>query len=187
MTGALLKIDLGDQDLALSQLGDIISRTDDPTPMFESIGLYLVSSTQHRFDAGAGPDGTPWPPSLRVIAHGGKTLMLSTRLYRSFSFTASRTGLDFGTNVVYAAIHQFGGDITQPARSQELHFRTNKRTGARRFSKRSKATSSQTVSIGARTIHMPARPFIGLDDADDAAILTIGENWLDCQSGESLQ
>lgn len=183
MSGASMSIELGDQDRALSALGDILSRVTNPRGLYENIGLSLVTSTQHRFDTGIGVDGSPWPPSLRVIAHGGKTLILSARLYRSITFQASDSGVEVGTNVVYAAIHQFGGDIEQGARRQTLNFKTNKRTGAQRFSKKKGATHSQEVSIGARVIHMQARPFIGLDDDDDAAILRIGESWLAGEQG----
>jgi phage gpG-like protein len=186
MAGALMRVELADQDLALSSLGDLIARTGNPTPLFENIGLSLVTSTQHRFDTGIGVDGSPWPPSLRVIAHGGKTLVLSARLYRSITFTASASGVEIGTNVVYAAIHQFGGDINQNARKQTVHFKVNKKTGRQRFSKAKGSSHSKEVSIGARTIHMPARPFIGLDDDDDAAILRIAEAWLAGQ-GAALQ
>jgi phage gpG-like protein len=178
MSGALMRVELVDQDIALASLGDLIARTGNPTPLFENIGLSLVTSTQRRFDTGVGVDGSPWPPSLRVIAHGGKTLVLSARLYRSITFTASATGVEIGTNVIYAAIHQFGGDINQDARKQTVHFKTNKRTGQTRFSKAKGSTSHKEVTIGARVIHMPARPFIGLDDDDDAEILRLGEAWL---------
>jgi phage gpG-like protein len=178
MTGALMRVELTDQDVALAELGDLISRTGNPTPLFENIGLSLVTSTQHRFDTGTGVDGSPWPPSLRVIARGGKTLVLSGRLYRSVSFQASATGVEIGTNVIYAAIHQFGGSINQSARNQTLHFKTNKRTGQQRFSKAKGATHSKEVTIDARAVQMPARPFIGLDDDDDRAILRIGESYL---------
>jgi len=183
MTGALMKVELTDQELALSALGDLIARTGNPTSLFENIGLSLVTSTQHRFDTGTAVDGSPWPPSLRVIAHGGKTLVLSARLYRSITFQASPSGVEIGTNVIYAAIHQFGGTINQSARQQTLHFKTLKTTGQARFSKAKGATSSKQVSVGARAIVMPARPFIGLDDDDDAAILRISESWLAGQQG----
>ncbi len=173
-----MRIELADQELALSELGGLIARTSNPLPLFEAIGLSLVTSTQHRFDTGTGVDGSPWPPSLRVIARGGKTLVLSARLYRSISFQASATGVEIGTNVIYAAIHQFGGTINQPARSQTLHFKANKKTGQQRFSRAKGATHSKEVSIGARVIKMPARPFIGLDADDDRAITGIAEKWL---------
>ena len=182
MTGVLMKVELSDQDVALSALGDLIARTSNPTPLFEDIGLSLVTSTQHRFDTSTSVDGSPWPPSLRVKKHGGETLILSGRLYRSITANASATGVEIGTNVVYAAIHQFGGTVNQGARHQTLHFRTDK-AGRQRFSTAKKSNRSKDVAVHAHTITMPARPFIGLDDDDDAAILKIAENWLAGQGG----
>ncbi|MFH0299820.1 phage virion morphogenesis protein [Bradyrhizobium sp. 31Argb] len=169
---------LTEQEAALAQLGGYIARAENPRGMFENIGEMLITSTHHRFDRGVSPSGGPWPPSLRVIKHGGKTLILKARLYRSLTYIASATRLEFGTNVIYAAIHQFGGLIKQAAREAVLHFKTNKKTGVSRFAKPRKADRARKAQIGERTIHMPARPFIGLDDADDRAIVKIGEDWI---------
>lgn len=178
MSGALVRISLKDQEAALANLGGLIARAGQAQPMFEDIGMALVTSTHHRFDAGIAPDGSPWPPSLRVIAHGGKTLVLSSRLLRSISYQASPTGVEIGTNVVYAAIHQFGGEINQGSRTAVLHFKTNKRTGQSRFAKPGKADRARKAEIGARTIRMPARPFLGLDENDPRTITNIVENYL---------
>ncbi|WP_315742832.1 MULTISPECIES: phage virion morphogenesis protein [unclassified Bradyrhizobium] len=178
MTGALLRVDLSGQDKALGMLADAVTRLSNPRPMFEDIGLALVTSTHHRFDRSKAPDGSPWPPSLRVVQRGGKTLILSSRLYRSITFDASPTQVEVGTNVIYAAIHQFGGDIDQAPREAVLHFKTNKRTGVSRFAKPSKADRARKATIGARTIHMPARPFLGLDQDDPRTITTIVENFI---------
>jgi phage gpG-like protein len=176
MTGVTMKL-LG-QDAALGELDGYIARAENPRPMFESIGAMLVTSTQHRFDTGKAVDKSPWPPSLRVLAHGGKTLILSTRLYRSFSYQAFATGLEFGTNVIYAALLQFGGDVAHKARQAVLNFKTNKRSGQTRFAKEKRADYAQKVTIGAHTVHMPARPFVGLDEDDDRAIIRIGEAYI---------
>jgi phage gpG-like protein len=181
MTG--IRMELTGQEAALAELGGYIARARNPQGLFENIGAMLTTSTQHRFDTGVGVDGSPWPPSLRVKKHGGKTLVLSARLYRSFSYQASATGLEFGTNVIYAALLNFGGDVAHAARSAVLHFKTNKRTGQSRFAKPGKADRAQKVAIGAHSVHMPARPFVGLDDDDDRSILRIAESWL---SGEAV-
>ena len=72
-----------------------------------------------------------------------------------------------GTNLVYAAIHQFEGKIGKQARSQTLAFRA--RGGAtpgggfasRRSTRRRKgAVRVAFASIGAHVVEMPARPFL---------------------------
>lgn len=177
MTGARIHIDATGIDEAQAALREAMQRAADPRPMFDTIGASLVTSTVRRFETGTAPDSSVWPPSIRALAEGGKTLVDSARLMRSITFVASSRGVEVGTNVVYAAIHQFGGVIRQAARSAVLHFR-RMRSGATRFSKPGKASFAQKRTIGARTITMPARPFLGLDDADRLAIEGIAGNWL---------
>lgn len=172
------------QEEALAGLAEYAARAKNARGMFETIGASLVTSATHRFETGVGPDGSPWPPSLRALAEGGKTLVLSARLMRSNTYVASDSGVEVGTNVIYAAIHQLGGTINIPARQQELHFRTNKRTGQQRFSKAKRATSSKTASIGAHTVTMPARPWLGIDDDDAREIIRIAEDFV---GGGTLQ
>lgn len=51
-----------------------------------AIGRYLKTSTQLRFRAQKTPDGQAWPPSQRVLAHGGQTLRLTSRLRNSITY-----------------------------------------------------------------------------------------------------
>jgi len=81
----------------------------DMTPAMKDIGRALKTGTQLRFRAGQSPEGTPWRPSLRALAEGGQTLRLSGRLRNSITFAATKDAVEIGTNVLYAAIHQFGG------------------------------------------------------------------------------
>ena len=180
MTGITMK--LIDDD-ALAQLDGYAQRARDPRGMYENIGMALVTSTQHRFDTAIAPDGSIWPPSLRVIAGGGQTLKLSGRLMRSITYIATATGVEVGTNVIYAAIHQFGGTILKAAREAILHFKTNKRTGQSRFAKPGKADRAQKVTIGAHAVRMPVRAFIGMDDDDDRTVINAAEAWL---AGEAV-
>ena len=178
MTGVTLRLD-GDE-AALVTVGGILARAQHPRGLFENIGMSLVTSTLHRFETGIAPDGSPWPPSLRVLSHGGKTLVESARLMRSVTYVASETGVEIGTNVIYGAIHQLGGQIDQAARSQTLHFKRSKRTGGMLpgFRRKGKGTESREVAVGAYTITMPARPFLGLDDDDTKEIGKLAEDWL---------
>lgn len=179
MTGVTLALRL-DADAALKQLAAIAGRARDKRGMFEVIGASLVTSTQQRFEKGIAPDGSPWPPSLRARTQGGKTLLHTGRLMRSVTYQASDAGVEVGSNVVYAAIHQLGGEIRQKARTGTVTFKRSKRTGKLLpgFRKQSKSTESRDVSIGARVISMPARPFLGLDDDDNRAIVKIADDWI---------
>lgn len=178
MVGVRLELDLDGKEAALAALAGIAERARNPLGMFEQIGMSLVTSTQHRFQEQHGPDGSPWPPSLRALYSQGKTLIKTARLLRSVTFEASARGVEVGSNVIYAAIHQLGGDIRQMARTAVLHFKTNKRTGRSSFAKPGKADRARKAEIGARVIRMPARPFLGLDDDDGREIVRIAEDWI---------
>lgn len=95
---------------ALKSLSDLGG---DMEAMFADIGEYLLRVTKERFDAEAGPGGAEWQevaPRTRARKQHPKILTESGRLRGSFSYEASEDELVFGTNVIYAAIHQFGGD-----------------------------------------------------------------------------
>ena len=91
---------------------------------FDRIGAYLVTATLDRFDREQGPDGKPWQKSVRAMATGGLTLTDTGGLRGSITHNVAGDGrsVDVGSNLVYAAIHQFGGkagrnkSVTLPAR-----------------------------------------------------------------------
>lgn len=83
-------------------------------PLLAAIGNELVTSVSRRFETGTAPDGSRWPESLRARLTGGQTLIKSGRLRDSIAETGPQLtarSVEVGTNVVYAAIHQFGGII----------------------------------------------------------------------------
>ena len=95
-----------------------------PRATFDRIGSYLVTATLDRFDREQGPDGKPWQKSIRAMADGGLTLTDTGGLRDSITHNVAGDGrsVDVGSNLVYAAIHQFGGkagrnkSVTLPAR-----------------------------------------------------------------------
>lgn len=121
MTGAAIRIEIDDKDVQQA-LNGMLARAEDLTPAMDRIGAALVTSVIHRFESGMGPDGLPWKPSERAVRERGKTLVDSGRLMASITHVPGRDYVDVGTNVVYAAIHQLGGQagrghaVTLPAR-----------------------------------------------------------------------
>jgi len=57
------------------------------------------------------PYGRRWQPSLRAELESGQTLSDTGRLRRSFRWRAQPDGFWLGTNVIYAAAHQYGAVI----------------------------------------------------------------------------
>jgi phage virion morphogenesis protein len=159
-----VRFTLDGRDQALDQLGRAADQLANPRPLWEEVGASLVASTQRRFETGVGPDGSPWPPSIRALAVGGKTLVDTARLMQSITFNASESGVEVGTNVLYAAIHQFGGTINAKTPAG-LRFQVHGASGKKEW------RNKQSVKI-------PARPFIGLDDRDETEISTIAAAWL---------
>lgn len=162
-----------------------------PRSLWEAIGNYGETSTRLRFKNQVGPDGKPWKASERARRTGGQTLVLSSRLLRSIGHTSSASGAEWGTNVVYAGIHNFGGKIDRAAFSSWTRLRTDARGrllrqsairegGSDRLAVFARATHKRAVerryTVGAYSITMPARPFLGVNDQDAAEILQLAND-----------
>lgn len=180
MTGAQIRVDITGAEETLAALRRAAERTAEPRGLWDAIGLLLVGSTQQRFERGVGPSGSPWPPSARARFGGGKTLIDTARLMQSITFVASDAGVEVGTNVIYAAIHQFGGDIKHAARQHTTYRKYDARTDelSSQFVKRKHSNFAEDVTIPAHTVTMPARPFLGLDQDDERDIVQTAEDFL---------
>lgn len=160
-----------------------------PRPIWEAIGNYGENSTRLRFKSQTGPDGQKWKPSKRAQKTGGQTLKLKGHLEGSISYKATNAGAQWGSNRVYAAIHQFGGPIEKLAFSSTLRLRTGKGGALLRQKDHAhlavfaKATHKQAVqrryTVDAHTINMPARPYLGVNAADGVEILQIATDAVD--------
>lgn len=113
-----------------AELGKLAGRLDDLTPVMRNIGEIVRTSVERNFAAGGRP--VKWKPSKRVEKYGGQTLSDTGRLRRSFTVRAYKDRAEVGTNVSYAAIHQFGG----------------------------------IVSMGKKSVRIPARPFLMVQNED---------------------
>jgi phage gpG-like protein len=84
-------------------------------PLFAEIGEEVVSQTHERFERGEDPAGEPWEESARVAENGGQVLVDNAILQNSIGYQVRPGSVETGTNVVYAAIHQFSGeDVDMP-------------------------------------------------------------------------
>ena len=158
-----VRIELTTDDKALrAALGRMIAVIANPTPVMDEIGQRLVTSVIHRFETERGPDGTPWRKSARAKRDSGQTLTDTGRLRASITHRAGRDEVLVGTNVVYAAIHQFGGRTPartiRPKRKKALYW-----PGARHPVKQVRHPGST----------VPARPFLGIDAIDRGVILDV--------------
>lgn len=113
-----------------------------------------------------GFDGVKWPKrSTNRAKDAGRAIMIKKgRLMNSIRVASANTNeIVIGTNVPYAKIHNEGGTISQPARS-ETFTRNRISKGARKglFKKGTKA-GGRGFTYKARNIKMPQRKFIGED------------------------
>jgi phage gpG-like protein len=149
----------------------------------DEIGEGLVSSTKARFHAQHDPSGNPWKPSQRAIDEQGETLIDTAKLIGSLTHNVMQgKGVEWGSPMVYARVHQEGADIIVYPRSQKIYRDKEKLQRAAnrpfgekvdlslyQFVKKSKATFESWATITEKyTIHVTPRPYLGIDNADIA-------------------
>lgn len=181
MTGIAATIELDDAPIR-ALFASLMYFPDQLPYAADEIGEAMVSSTQRRFGTEKSPEGTPWKQSQRARRDGGKTLQESRRLYRSVVSrvltAAQTTGVEWGTNVIYAAIHQMGGKIQKYAQSRPIFRKVKAGEIQPGFVKRRHSNFESWHGQGEHSITIPARPFIGIDTADRDEISSILVSWL---------
>ena len=167
-------------------------RTMDLTPIYPQIIAVVRRSVVANFQSGGrygsdvwGGGSAAWKPSGRAIKKGGKTLRNKGLLLNSIQVIIERKGsgngfnIKLSTNLPYAAIHQYGGQIKQGARSESFkraRYKAGSKKGKfKKATAKQKATQTvqQGMTFGARTITIPARPYLVLQRADVDAITAL--------------
>ncbi|EPO8089446.1 phage virion morphogenesis protein [Pseudomonas aeruginosa] len=182
MAGATLEFDAV---AALAVVNEAAAALADPKPMLRDIGEFLLIAHDRRFASQASPDGTPWlalsPRYLkRKRKNPDKILVLDGFLKNTLRYQVGDNELLFGTNRIYGAMMHFGGSIDIAARSQQAYFRQDGKSGevGNLFVNKKRSNFSQWVTIGAYTIQIPARPWLGISDDDNYAIAGIAMRYL---------
>jgi phage virion morphogenesis protein len=135
MAGATLHIDIDAKPLQ-AQLEALAERAGSLEPVFSDFGEYLLNRHRARFAQQVSPDGEAWAPlspryKARKPKNKNKLLVLEGHLRGLLRYQTGPAGLEFGTSLVYGAVHQFGHE------------------------------------------EIPARPYLGLDAADEAELGTL--------------
>ena len=168
MSGVSVKVD---DAAALAALRAAAALGANPYEMLLEISEYGAESTRERFQTQVGPNGTPWAPVQGARPETKKDPRILTGATSTLRNTivpqATDTQASWGTNVVYALIHQLGGKT----RPHEIRARRAK-TLAFAFS------GAGGDPVFRRLVHhpgsdIPARPFLGLDAVDRFEILDI--------------
>lgn len=92
-----------------------------------SSGQAIRGSTLERFKQSHDPGGKLWKTSIRAASEGGKTLVNTATLRNSIRIKSDESGFAVGTNLKYAATHQFGdpGRTIRANKSKILRFKTD--------------------------------------------------------------
>lgn len=163
MLGTRLDITLDDSEIGTA-LARVKQRAGDLPGLLDDIGGSVASAARHRFETGLAPDGEPWEPSAQgwtstTSEERGRTLVGSGHLRDSITHQVSGDEVAIGTNVVYGAIHQFGGKI-EPKADGHMVFKIG------------------DAFVSVSEIVLPARPYLGLSADDREEVLAQAEDWL---------
>jgi phage virion morphogenesis protein len=187
------QIDDREVSLALARLRMALPLSGDMTPAMQSMGRVLKTAAQLRFRETRSPDGTEWKRSGRAEHEGGQTLSLSRRLRNSITYSADRISATVGTNVVYAAIHQFGGIVRAkkgPFLAIPVTAAAREAGSPRRFpglhvwqtlkGQFVMGTDKGVVHfVLKRQVTIPARPFLGASVDDRAELVRVLQQHLE--------
>ena len=150
------------------------------------IGERLMESTRERFKTQTDPEGRQWKDyaplsraySKRKKKNPDKILTLDGYLRGGIHWQAlDDDTVQVGSNLKYAAIHQFGGEIKKPSRQATVRYRSV--AGRVLFAGRKhKKVTERQVTMPEHSITMPARPFLGISASDDQEIRQIIQDWV---------
>jgi phage virion morphogenesis protein len=176
MGDELIRITVDDRQ-ATARLGEFVRRMGNPLAALRVIGERLVRQTEDRFNKqGPAPDGTPWAPlaaSTRRKKKHPKILTESGQLRGSIRYQVlGANAVAVGTNKVYAAIQQLGGEIVQGARS-ELFTRKRYVRGTKKGRFKKGTVAGQGFTFAERRIAIPARAFLGVSAQDGEELVRI--------------
>lgn len=100
--------DIGISDGVSRQLAEVVETLRHPRDLFDAIGADLEAEVRLGFVEGSDPYGSSW---AHPLWRDGEPLRDTGRLMNSITHNADDSGLEVGTNVMYAATHQFGATI----------------------------------------------------------------------------
>jgi len=165
---------IDDKDL-MRKLATLEKRAGGLAPILKNIGEYKVEATQALFDKQEDPQGVKWAAlsdRYKKKKKGPRILTESRRLRDSIIYAVQNGNLRIGTPVVYGAAHQFGFNksVAVPA---------HKRLVKKAFGHALKFPVWSQVRAHTFNPKLPARPYLGWNDADRAEIRAIVQDHLE--------
>lgn len=160
----MLEINLLNDDVQRA-LKDLAGRLGDLRPALKAIGEDLQESTKRRFETSTAPDGTPWEPNSPVTI---------ARQVHSVKGTRTKDGqlLTKKGAARWDSKKPLIGETK--ALSEQIHWALQGQSAVVVFSSMEYAAMQQFGGTRAEFPHLwgdiPARPFFGLSDKDQALI-----------------
>lgn len=112
MAGSFISVDVVGQKQIGQALNRLLKQGSDLEPALRDIGEYLLESTQQRFIDQQAPNGEPWDPlSPKTLAkkkRQDRVLIETGTLVDTLHYQLGVNQLTLGSNMEYAATHQFG-------------------------------------------------------------------------------
>lgn len=171
-----INIDTREYEAAIQKL---VEGIENRTPLMRQIAGIMADAVEENFAQEGRPAWLGWSPDYARRRAGGRILQDSGRLASSIGQYSDNDSAVVGTNVKYARIHQEGGEINIPARSQQAYYRQRKDGSVgNRFVRKSHSNFSQYHTLPAYKIKIPARPFLQLDGGDELRITRTVEDYL---------
>lgn len=143
-----------------------------PQGLLGSIATGLLRNTMDRFDAEVSPNGSAWAPlnAWYLTFKRGPGILrgaaMNGGLQDSLTSEVQGSSVVIGSNKPYAAVHQFGATIRPKNPSGMLVIRSGE-------------GGKGPVMGKARSVTIPARPYLGLSARDEETILDAAETHLD--------
>lgn len=109
MSGVLINVHIDDKEVRTLLTG-IQSRLGNLKPAMKIIGEIVLRSVKNNFRQGGRPE--KWKalsPATLKKKRANTPLIDTKRLMNSLTYKAHADRVEVGTNVIYGAIHQFGG------------------------------------------------------------------------------
>jgi len=121
MAGAFIEVSVVGASAIANALNQLLQQSGNLNPALADIGEYLLDSTQQRFVDQQAPDGTPWDPvspkTLKKKKRKDRVLTETGTLADTLNYQLGANQLMLGSNLEYAATHQFGREADgMPAR-----------------------------------------------------------------------
>lgn len=166
MAGARFSVGF-DATAARAGLGSLLQGIERPAPLLAELGEYVLRTTRDRFKTQTAPDGTAWAalqPWYQKEKRRNKSRILTLNGYLRGQMAVQMVGeraVEVGSNLPYAAVHQFGA-VIRPRTAKVLLFRGH----------------------AAKSVTIPARPFLGLSDEDRNELVERTLDWLRGRMGD---